>query len=602
MTTINSDKKIRRKQIRCRAIVSSETNIPPSDEPSLFVAICNAGLSTGLTEDSVIQETQKYGKVSNLTMIPNKSYCFLGFDIVQEAINVFDGMHGRSELGQNSTVIYMSYFKGTPEVENPMDKELPPGTIIIPDFVTLAEESALLAAISQPPTTGSLKNRLVKHFGYEFLYGSNLVDPDKPLKTTIPKECDVLWHKLGKKQPSLSWFKPDQLTVNEYMPGHGIPPHVDTHSAFIDPILSLSLESDVVMDFRKNGQRVSVLLPRRSLLIMSDECRYDWTHGITPRVMDVINTPNNGLTTQQRSKRTSFTFRKLRYTPCDCKYPTLCNSRKTNSLESKEPLEKLAKKVEEMNVHNIYEKIANHFSETRHSPWPNVAQFLDAFPPGSIIVDIGCGNGKYLSINKETLQIGCDRSSGLLSVCSSNKQHVFKCDCLSVPIRSSTADGVISIAVIHHLASEARRLQSITEMARVLRKGGQGLIYVWAKNQKANLKKSSYLRQNKAVNKGKISEDEQRQKTENDSKEMNLEIDIQLPVHTNRTEFQQQDVLVPWKLKSSQESRTDTSTFLRFYHVFEENELENLCKKVSDITIEKSFYDQGNHCIVFRKL
>lgn len=600
--TMNLSKKIKRKQIRCRAIVSNELNIPVSDEPTRFIGICNAGLSTGLTEDAVIQETQKHGQVSKLIMIPNKSYCFLGFENIQEASNIFQSMHGKAELGQNSTVIYMSYFQDIPESPNPLDKEFPSGLILIDDFVTEDEETLLLASISATPVDGSLKNRSVKHFGYEFLYGSNLVDPQKPLDTKIPHECDILWQKLAKNQPSLSWFVPDQLTVNQYMPGHGIPPHVDTHSAFLDPIFSLSLESDVVMDFRKNGQRVSVLLPQRSLLIMSGEARYDWTHGITPRIMDVVKTPSNNLTTQLRKKRTSFTFRKLRTGPCDCIYPTLCNSRQS-SPKINQPLENLASKVEEMNVHSVYEKIANHFSETRHSPWPNVALFLDSFPLGSMIVDIGCGNGKYLGINKNTLQIGCDRSSGLLNVCTSNKQHVFKCDCLSVPIRPSSADGVISIAVIHHLASETRRLQSINEMARILRTEGLGLIYVWAKNQKANSKKSSYLRQNKAVNKGKTSEAEQRQKTHNELEtQMNLvDHDLQLPIHTNRTEFLEQDVLVPWKLKSQQEN-IEKSTFLRFYHVFEENELENLCKKVDNIEIVKSFYDQGNHCVIFKKL
>lgn len=51
------------------------------------------------------------------------------------------------------------------------------------------------------------------------------------------------------------------------------------------------------------------------------------------------------------------------------------------------------------NVHKIYNEIANHFSETRHSPWPQVKQFIDDLPIGSVLVDIGCGNGKYLSSN-----------------------------------------------------------------------------------------------------------------------------------------------------------------------------------------------------------
>lgn len=54
------------------------------------------------------------------------------------------------------------------------------------------------------------------------------------------------------------------------------------------------------------------------------------------------------------------------------------------------------------------------------------------------------------------LQIGCDRSEGLLNVCGERQFNTFQCDCLSVPVRSESVDGCISIAVIHHLASEVR--------------------------------------------------------------------------------------------------------------------------------------------------
>lgn len=40
------------------------------------------------------------------------------------------------------------------------------------------------------------------------------------------------------------------MTVNEYLPGQGIAAHVDTHDAFGHTLLSLSLASGVVMDFR----------------------------------------------------------------------------------------------------------------------------------------------------------------------------------------------------------------------------------------------------------------------------------------------------------------------------------------------------------------
>lgn len=37
--------------------------------------------------------------------------------------------------------------------------------------------------------------------------------------------------------------EPDQVTVNEYLPGQGIGPHVDAYDVFEEPLLSLSLLS-----------------------------------------------------------------------------------------------------------------------------------------------------------------------------------------------------------------------------------------------------------------------------------------------------------------------------------------------------------------------
>lgn len=53
----------------------------------------------------------------------------------------------------------------------------------------------------------------------------------------------------------------------------GIPSHVDTHSCFDDFILSLSIGSDILMDFKNGQNQYSALLRRKSLLIMSDQAR-----------------------------------------------------------------------------------------------------------------------------------------------------------------------------------------------------------------------------------------------------------------------------------------------------------------------------------------
>src|SRR5438045_9721394 len=77
------------------------------------------------------------------------------------------------------------------------------------------------------------------------------------------------------------------MLVNEYLPGQGIAPHRDD-APFGRVVASLSLLSPCVMDFRHRptGRREQLLLEPRSLLVLSDEARYDWEHGIAARKKD----------------------------------------------------------------------------------------------------------------------------------------------------------------------------------------------------------------------------------------------------------------------------------------------------------------------------
>jgi ubiquinone/menaquinone biosynthesis C-methylase UbiE len=63
----------------------------------------------------------------------------------------------------------------------------------------------------------------------------------------------------------------------------------------------------------------------------------------------------------------------------------------------------------------VYDRIAPHFSHTRYKPWPKVESFLNGLPEYSVVLDIGCGNGKYLGVNEKLVMIGTDRSIGLLT-------------------------------------------------------------------------------------------------------------------------------------------------------------------------------------------
>lgn len=92
---------------------------------------------------------------------------------------------------------------------------------------------------------------------------------------------------------------PDQVIINEYLPGQGISPHIDCIPCFGEVICSLSLFSSYVMDFIKD-KKISMLLEPKSLLILSGSSRYDWKHGIAARKTDIYN-----------NSRISITFRTI---------------------------------------------------------------------------------------------------------------------------------------------------------------------------------------------------------------------------------------------------------------------------------------------------
>lgn len=137
-------------------------------------------------------------------------------------------------------------------------------------------------------------------------------------------------------------------------------------------------------------------------------------------------------------------------------------------------------------VHEVYNEIASHFSKTRYKPWPIVEKFLNAREDYSIGLDVGCGNGKYLGINEKLYMIGSDRSDGLIDCArqiSGGKYALAVADGLNLPHDDNRFDFAISIAVIHHFATEERRIDAIRHILSKLRTGGQFLVYCWALEQ-----------------------------------------------------------------------------------------------------------------------
>ncbi len=118
---------------------------------------------------------------------------------------------------------------------------------------------------------------------------------------------------------------------------------------------------------------------------------------------------------------------------------------------------------------NVYDKIAQHFNNTRIYQWKWVTEFLNSVENGCIVYDIGCGNGRNMD-NDRLLMYGIDSCKSFVKMCNQKGLNVFEACMTSLPFRSESADAIICIASFHHLKTVEERLKSLKEMKRVLKK------------------------------------------------------------------------------------------------------------------------------------
>lgn len=260
--------------------------------------------------------------------------------------------------------------------------------------------------------------------------------------------------------------------------------------------------------------------------------------------------------------------------------------------------ESIGLKLEQDYVKSTYDHIADDFSSTRYRKWPKVDAFLKSISKFSLVLDVGCGNGKYLD-NESTFNIGCDASYNLLSICKSRGFEVVNCDMMKLPFKSSSFDTIICIAALHHIVKAQRRKLCIESMVNLLAdENSRLLIQVWSYEQELE-------RDNPYLNPNKLGDS-------SNPEEVEFYNELKISVHKNRTPFNNQDLLVPFKVKKNRPTSSslkegdnkddcDKSRYLRYYHVFREKELEELIYQIPGVTIVESYYDKGNWCSLIKK-
>lgn len=186
------------------------------------------------------------------------------------------------------------------------------GLSYVPEYITEEEHQSFWQSVNAENWLGDLKRR-VQHYGYKYDYKARFIDYSMKIGE-LPEWVTPLAKRLYQEgyMPAI----PDQLIVNEYKQGQGIASHVDCEPCFGDTIISLSLGSTCIMEFtnKKTREKIEVFLEPRSLVVLKDDARYLWAHGITGRKCDYFN----GLK-YKRKIRISLTFRNVILNSCAMK-------------------------------------------------------------------------------------------------------------------------------------------------------------------------------------------------------------------------------------------------------------------------------------------
>ncbi|XP_057799092.1 alkylated DNA repair protein ALKBH8 homolog [Salvia miltiorrhiza] len=329
------------------------------DESSPHLYVANCGPAVGFSHETIASVFGMYGEVEGVCAADESGtrviVSYHDKSSSQAAMKALNRRPCSSLGGRTLHIQYAVQSLGkvnntasVPVSTSASDLDIP-GLHLMHDFVTPQEEQELLAAVDDRPWHRLAKRR-VQHYGYEFCYDIRNVNTNQYMGELPPFMSPVLerirsFQALGRAADTSL----DQLTVNEYPPGVGLSPHVDTHSAFEELIFSLSLAGPCIMEFRKyttgawqenstsssdlenqipeknlNFIKKALYLPPRSLLLMSGEARYAWHHYIPHHKVDKVNDS----LIRRGARRVSFTLRKVRQGPCRCEFPQYCDSQR----------------------------------------------------------------------------------------------------------------------------------------------------------------------------------------------------------------------------------------------------------------------------------
>ncbi len=260
---------------------------------------------------------------------------------------------------------------------------------------------------------------------------------------------------------------------------------------------------------------------------------------------------------------------------------------------------------------------------------------------------------------------------------SSFKADVAVADGMQLPYASQRFDAVLSIAVLHHITTPARRIHMLQELLRILRPAGKALVTVWATDQEDMKKlarwqpidrpgshaqdaKTGHQSEGSGTSAAVIASDAgsvsgadrlsagtdeadeagasgRQSAAEGDGSSRDAQsgsaqqASVAVPSSSqDQSAAPSNDYFVPWHLPFHRaeaamqvlkatghdaqkadpaaagsiriDNKKNSVVFSRYYHVYEQFELDKLVEQVPGAEVLESFYDKDNWCVVMGKV
>ena len=143
---------------------------------------------------------------------------------------------------------------------------------------------------------------------------------------------------------------------------------------------------------------------------------------------------------------------------------------------------------------DFYAAYAGDFARTRRAWPPGFDLILSHLPPGTNVLDLGCGNGRFLAFlaarNWRGSYLGVDNDPHLLSLAqdaahrpSAIEAAFLQADLLSPACWASLSgrqpDRLVCLAVLHHIPGRSNRSRFVARCAALLPAGGRLILSTW---------------------------------------------------------------------------------------------------------------------------